>query len=41
MIALVMLVCRAAKKCDGAAGAADVSGLVSPDQVVSPPAWCS
>jgi hypothetical protein len=32
---------RAAKKCDGAARAAEVPGLVSPDQVVSPPSWCS
>jgi hypothetical protein len=38
---VVMWMYRAAKKCDGAARAAEVPGLVSPDQVVSPPSWCS
>jgi hypothetical protein len=39
MVAVVMSKCRAAKKCDGAAAAAEVPGLVSPDQVVSRPNW--
>jgi hypothetical protein len=39
MIAVVMSKYRAAKKCDVAAAAAEVPGLVSPDQVVSRPNW--
>lgn len=41
MVGFVMRMYRAAKKCDGAARAAEVPGLVSPDQSCHDKVGCS